>query len=75
MLKKTRITIHTGLYSPELPKCYFLQIHTKICSKLPTFYFNRPKRPPDNCYVTFLLREKSVLVIHTVFPHIVSALE
>ena len=35
-----------GLYSPDLSKCYFLQIHTKICSKVPIFYFNRPKRPP-----------------------------
>ena len=37
------------LYSPKLAKCYFLQIHTKICSKMPIFYFNRPKRPLDNC--------------------------
>ena len=36
----------TGLYSPDLSKCYFLQIHTKICSKVPIFYFNRPKHPP-----------------------------
>ena len=36
----------SGLYSPDLSKCYFLQIHTKICSKVPMFYFNRPKRPP-----------------------------
>jgi hypothetical protein len=35
-----------GLYSPDLPKCYFLKIHTNICSKVPIFYFNRPKRPP-----------------------------
>ena len=35
-----------GMYSPNLSKCYFLQIDTKICSKVPIFYFNRPKRPP-----------------------------
>ena len=38
--------VQTGLYSPDFPKCYFLQIHTKICSKVPIFYFNRPKHPP-----------------------------
>ena len=35
-----------GLYFPDLSKCYFLQILTKICSKVPIFYFNRPKHPP-----------------------------
>ena len=35
-----------GLYSPNFPKCYFLQIHAKICSKVPMFYFSKPKRPP-----------------------------
>ena len=29
---------------------------------MPIFYFNGPKCPPDNCYVTCLLREKSALV-------------
>ena len=36
----------SGLYSSDFPKCYFLQIHSKIRSKVPIFYFNRPKRPP-----------------------------
>ena len=36
---------HPGLYSPDLSKCYFLQICTKIRSKEPIFYFNRPKSP------------------------------
>ena len=40
------VILRAGLYSPDLSKCYFLQIHTKICSKVPIFYFNRPKRPP-----------------------------
>jgi hypothetical protein len=31
------------------------------CSKVPIFYFNGPKHPPDNCYVTCLPREKSAL--------------
>jgi hypothetical protein len=53
--------IHTKLYSPELHKCYFFQILKKSCSKVPIFYFNGPKRPSDNCYVTCLLREKSAL--------------
>ena len=26
------------------------------------FYFNRPKRLPDNCYITCLLREESALL-------------
>ena len=54
-------TVESELYSPELTKCYFLQIHAKICSKVPIFYFNRPKCLPDNCFVTWLLREKSAL--------------
>jgi hypothetical protein len=48
---KSRIALRTGLYSPNLSKWYFLQIHTNICSKVPIFYFNRPKRPP--IYITF----------------------
>ena len=43
-------------------KCYFLQINTKVCSKVPIFYFDRPKRSPDNCYVTCLLQENTCLV-------------
>ena len=31
--------------APDLSKCYFLQGRTKICSKVPISYFNRPKRP------------------------------
>ena len=61
-------SLYTGLYSPDLSKCYFLQIHTKICSKVPIFYFNGPKRPPDNCYVTCLLREESALHVTRFFP-------
>ena len=34
----------------------------QICSKVPIFYFNGPKRPPDNCYITFLFMEKSGLL-------------
>ena len=33
----------------------------QICSKVPIFYFNGPKCPSDNCYVTCSLREISVL--------------
>ena len=69
--------LSSGLYSPDLPKCYFLQIHTKICSKVPIFYFNRLKRPPDNCYVTCLLREKSALSMFMIwlFPIIINQKE
>jgi hypothetical protein len=36
-----------------LHKCSFLfYIHKQVCSKLPIFYFNGPKCPLDNCYVT-----------------------
>ena len=49
------------LYSPELHKCYFLYIHKQIPSKVPTFFFNGPKRPSDNCYITCSLREKFTL--------------
>ena len=45
-MSTTLVFPNSGLYSPDLSKCYFLQIHTKICSKVPIFYFNRPKRPP-----------------------------
>ena len=62
VFSKMRVRWGPGLYSPDLSKCYFLQIHTKICSKVPIFYFNRPKRLPDNCCVTRLLREKSALI-------------
>ena len=34
---------YPGLYFPELPKNYFLQIQVAI------FYFKRPQRRPDNC--------------------------
>ena len=43
---KGYVKFGSGLYSPDLSKCYFLQIHTKIYSKVPIFYFKRPRRPP-----------------------------
>ena len=51
---QTRVGCHSFIkgfmyfkqYSPDSSQCYFLQIHTKICSKVPIIYFNRPKRPP-----------------------------
>ena len=59
------------LYSPQLHKGYSLQIHKQIRSKVPIFYFNGPKRPPDNFYVTCLLKEKSALNIHAMKDKIV----
>jgi hypothetical protein len=53
--------LESKLYSPELRKCYFLQIHKQIFFKVPISYLNGPKHPPDNFCVTCLLREESAL--------------
>ena len=55
----------SNLYSPEVRKWYFLCIHKEICSKVPIFYFNGPKRPSDNCYAIFLLQEITVLLLQS----------
>ena len=54
------MAIPSKLHSLKVHKCYFL--YKQIRSKVPIFYFDRPKCPSDNCYIVCLLKEKSALL-------------
>ena len=47
----------------ELHKWYFLYIHKQIRLKVPILlYFDRPKRPSGNCYISCFLTDKTALL-------------
>ena len=54
--------LQSKLFSPELPKCYFLDVHKKIRSKVPILLYSvGPKHSSGNCYVSFFLTDKTFL--------------
>ena len=56
-------TLDSKLFSPELHKCYFLYVHKQIRSKVPILlYFDGPKRPSGNCYVSCIPTDKTALL-------------